>query len=447
MNKLPILTNEPINNVLELLPIKGALRGQATSGENRVTNHGPRATNKKMRNEPNLKNPQINIGAFEIRAYIVSCRFQRRKNEPNSNPFTHLLIYEIFIIIFTNFYTNSPPIWALSTLLSDENTIFHPLQHRKFMPNLAPQVNFRLSFLVVKNAVVGKILKNICSQCGDIQIMTEKSNTDFAEPQQQARQIRRMVIDMIYNAGSGHCGGSLSCVEILTTLYNSVLRFRPHQPHWPDRDRFILSKGHAAPTLYAVLAKAGFFPLDELSTLRKIHSNLQGHPDMKKTPGVEMSSGSLGMGISAGIGMAWTARLKKQDWRTFVLIGDGELDEGQNWEAAMLAHKLNLDNLIVIVDRNHVQLDGKTDDIMPLGNVEEKFKAFGWNTGNCDGHNCKSISDAINNATEQPGPSVIIAKTIKGKGVDFMEGDHNWHGAVMSEQQYKEAISMLEKQK
>jgi len=274
-------------------------------------------------------------------------------------------------------------------------------------------------------------------------MMTEGSTADFAELQEQARQIRRLVIDMIYNAGSGHCGGSLSCVEILTTLYNSVLRIRPHEPHWPQRDRFILSKGHAAPALYAVLAKSGFFPLDDLSTLRKIHSNLQGHPDMTKTPGIEMSSGSLGMGISAGIGMVWTARLKKEYWRTFVLIGDGELDEGQNWEAAMLAHKLRLDGLYVIIDRNHVQLDGKTKDIMPLGNVEGKFKAFGWNTSNCDGHDCNSIGNAIDNAIKQSGPSVIIAETIKGKGVDFMEGDHNWHGAVMSEEQYQQAVSML----
>ncbi len=259
-----------------------------------------------------------------------------------------------------------------------------------------------------------------------------------------ANKLRLDVLEMAYKAGSGHLGGSFSCAEILTCLYRSFLQVKPEQPDWPERDRFILSKGHAAPILYAMLSTLGFFSKDDLMTLRKFGSHLQGHPDMRKTPGIDLSSGSLGMGLSTGIGMAWTARQIKQNWRVFVLAGDGELDEGQNWEAAMLAAKLNLPNLILIVDCNGVQLDGTTDDIMPLGNLEEKFQAFGWRSEIVDGHDCAALSSGIEVGLEHNGPFVLLARTVKGKGVAFMEGNHEWHGKALSEEEYLIAKRMLE---
>ena len=264
------------------------------------------------------------------------------------------------------------------------------------------------------------------------------------ELQAEAQQLRRDVIEMAYGAGSGHCGGSLSCAEILVTLYRRVLKVRPREPEWPQRDRFILSKGHAAPALYALLADLGYFPRAQLQTLRRLGSILQGHPDMRKTPGVEMSSGSLGMGISNGIGMAWAARRSGADWRTFVLCGDGELDEGQNWEAAMLADKLKLRNFVVIVDHNGVQLDGTTEEIMPLGSLEDKFRAFGWSTDTCDGHDCDSLAAAFDKAAGAGRPHVIIARTVKGKGASFMEGDHAWHGSPLDEAHYRTALADLD---
>ncbi|NWG14968.1 MAG: transketolase [Acidobacteria bacterium] len=267
---------------------------------------------------------------------------------------------------------------------------------------------------------------------------------DIEQLQSEARELRRMVIDMAYRAGSGHCGGSLSCAEILLTLYRCVLKVRPAEPNWPDRDRFILSKGHAAPMLYAVLARLGFFPVEWLGTLRQLGSPLQGHPDMCKTPGIDMSTGSLGMGLSAGIGMAWSARLQGKSWRVFVLVGDGELNEGQNWEAAMLASKLALSNLVLIVDLNQVQLDGPTSVVMPLGSVSDKFRAFGWSVRECNGH---SLADLIRVIPVLPGgnqPAVLIARTVKGKGVSFMEGDHRWHGAPLTLEDYRTAIADLE---
>jgi transketolase len=270
----------------------------------------------------------------------------------------------------------------------------------------------------------------------------------------EAQRLRRMVIEMAHRAGSGHCGGSLSCIELLVVLFHRVLRYRPAEPDWPQRDRFILSKGHAAPALYAVLARCGFFSEETLRSLRTFGSPLQGHPDMRKLPGVEMSTGSLGMGISNGIGMAWTARRLQQVWRTFVLVGDGELNEGQNWEAAMLAAKLALSNLVVLVDANRVQLDGPTDRIMPLGDLAAKFRAFDWNVFSCDGHDCHAIDIALASAIaaerettpSEQRPTVVIADTIKGKGVSFMEGNHAWHGAPLSNDDYRVAMHDLGKQ-
>ena len=267
--------------------------------------------------------------------------------------------------------------------------------------------------------------------------------------QNESRRVRRAVVEMAFSAGSGHCGGSLSCVDILVTLFRRHLAIRPEQPDWEDRDRFVLSKGHAAPALYAMLARLGFFSTDCLLSLRRLGSTLQGHPDMRKVPGVEISTGSLGMGISNGIGMAWSARHKRLSYKTFVLVGDGELDEGQNWEAAMLAAKLGLDNLTFVVDANGVQLDGPTDEIMPLGDLAEKFHAFGWKTAACDGHDHADIKKAldrslINEARRAAAPTAVIAKTVKGKGVSFMEGKHVWHGAPLTEELYRRAIDELD---
>jgi transketolase len=260
----------------------------------------------------------------------------------------------------------------------------------------------------------------------------------------EAQAIRRLVIEMAHVAGSGHCGGSLSCVEILLTLYRRVLSVRAAEPNWPDRDRLVLSKGHAAPALYAILARIGYFPQGELCRLRQFGSPLQGHPDMRKVPGVEISSGSLGMGISNGIGMAWTARRRRENWRTFVVVGDGELDEGQNWEAAMLGVKLRLDNLVVVVDHNRVQLDGPTDRIMPLGNVAQKFGAFGWGTLECDGHDCRALEETLQAAVHAGCPTAVVAHTVKGKGISFMEGNFQWHGAPLGDADYSAAIADLE---
>lgn len=263
---------------------------------------------------------------------------------------------------------------------------------------------------------------------------------DVAEMREQCRRVRNDIIDAVYHARSGHLGGSLSCVEILWTLYTGHLRIRAEQPDWPDRDRLILSKGHAAPALYAVLAAKGFMPREELLTLRKAGSRLQGHPDMKRLPGVDISSGSLGMGISAGVGMALAGRLSGKDYKVYVLVGDGELQEGQNWEALMSAAKFALSNLVVIVDRNGVQLDGPVDQVMPVGNVADKLNAFGWRVADCAGHDCQALQAALIWAGNSPGqPSAIVARTIKGKGVSFMEGQAAWHGKPLSDEDYRRA--------
>jgi transketolase len=259
-----------------------------------------------------------------------------------------------------------------------------------------------------------------------------------------ARDIRLAVLKMIYEAGSGHPGGSLSAVEIVTTLYFDKMRVDTKRPNWEDRDLFIPSKGHCAPTLYAVLAENGFFPKSELDTLRRINSILQGHPDMLKTPGVDMSTGSLGHGISVGIGMALGGRLSEKDFYVYVLVGCGELNEGQIWEAAMAAVKYQLDHLIVILDYNRYQLDGSMDEIMPLGDVVAKWKSFGWNVIETNGHECEQISGTIDEARKMRGrPTVIVAHTVKGRGVSFMENTHLWHGKKISKEEYEKGVSEL----
>ena len=270
-----------------------------------------------------------------------------------------------------------------------------------------------------------------------------KQITDFSLIEEQIRVIRRHIISMIYSAGSGHPGGSLSCVELLTVLYFSVLHHNPRAPEWEMRDRVILSKGHAAPALYAVLAESGYFPVEELITLRKTGSRLQGHPD-KKIPGVEVSSGSLGQGLSIASGSALNAKIEKSPSKTYVLLGDGECDEGQVWEAAMLASHYKLDNLIAIVDRNGLQIDGLTEKIMRLEPLTKKWAAFGWHVLEINGHDIQEIYSAFESAKKMKGkPTVIIAHTFKGKGVSFMEWISAFHGKSLTKKELEIALKEL----
>lgn len=263
--------------------------------------------------------------------------------------------------------------------------------------------------------------------------------------QNTANKIRRKVLEMVYKAQSGHLGGSLSVVEIISVLYFSEMKIDPENPNWPERDRLVPSKGHCAPSVYVALALKGIVEPEALYDLRQIGCILQGHPCMHKVPGIDISTGSLGHGLSIGLGMALGAKLKKIDFNVYVLLGDGELDEGQNWEAAMAAAKYSLTNLIAIVDRNRVQLDGPTKDIMPLEPLAEKWKAFNWKTKVIDGHNIAEIIGGIQWAKQNSGsPSVIIANTTKGKGVSFMEDSHEWHGKPPSPEEYEKAKKELE---
>jgi transketolase len=259
-----------------------------------------------------------------------------------------------------------------------------------------------------------------------------------------AKKVRLDSIKMIYEAGSGHPGGSLSCTDILVALYFHIMKHDPKRPDWPDRDRFVLSKGHAAPALYSVLAESGYFPVEELSSLRKLGSRLQGHPCMQKTPGVEMSTGSLGHGLAAGNGMALAAKLDRKLHRVYVLCGDGEMDVGETWEAAMLASHYKLDNVTAYIDRNKLQLDGPTENIMSLEPLADKWKAFGWHVIEINGHNMKEIIRATTEAKGVKGkPTVIICHTIKGKGVSYMEGSLHFHGKAPSKQEYEQAMREL----
>lgn len=265
---------------------------------------------------------------------------------------------------------------------------------------------------------------------------------DILALEEKARQIRRDIVEMLHTAGSGHAGGSLSSVEIVTCLYQEVLRVRADAPQDPDRDRFILSKGHAAPLLYATLADRGYFPKEELSTLRRLGSRLQGHPCRDKLPGVELSTGSLGMGISAGVGMALAAKRMGKGYRVYVLCGDGEMDEGQNWEALMAANKWKLDNLCIIIDRNRVQLDGAESEIMPTGDLTKKIGDFGLSVIECDGHSFAALLTAFDRVQRADRATCIVANTVKGKGVSYMEGKSIWHGRQITDEDY--AIAMKE---
>jgi transketolase len=270
-------------------------------------------------------------------------------------------------------------------------------------------------------------------------------NLSTVELKETAKKLRRDVVNMITTAGSGHPGGSLSAADIVTALYFKILHHNPANPQWPDRDRFILSKGHAAPILYAALAETGYFPVAELSTLRRLDSRLQGHADSNFTPGVEMSAGSLGMGLSFAIGVALAARLDSKNYRTYVLISDGECEEGQTWEAALSASHFKIDNLTTIVDYNGIQLSGRTCDIMNLEPFIQKWQAFGWHTIDIDGHDLNQILSACQEAEKMKSkPSVIIARTIKGKGVSFMENNVAFHGKAPTREEAERALMELE---
>ena len=275
--------------------------------------------------------------------------------------------------------------------------------------------------------------------------VTRVKSLSVKEMEVVAKRLRRYIISMTGKAGSGHPGGSLSSVEIVTSLHFNVLRHNPEDPKWPDRDRFILSKGHAAPLLYAALAECGYFPVEELPTLRQLGSCLQGHCDTNATVGVEMTAGSLGQGLSFAVGVALAGRLNSQGYRVYVLLGDGECDEGQVWEAAMAASHHKLDNLIAIVDNNGLQIDGWNRDVMNLDPFNEKWQAFGWNVIEVDGHDLPQLLDAFDQAKSVKGkPTVVIAHTIKGKGVSFMENNVDFHGKAPNAEQVELALKELE---
>jgi len=262
--------------------------------------------------------------------------------------------------------------------------------------------------------------------------------------EETARAVRYHVIDMIYTVQSGHPGSSLSIVEIMTALYFNYAKIDPRNPLWPDRDRIVLSKGHACPTWYACLALKGYFPLETLKTLRQFESLLQGHPDKNKTPGVDMTSGSLGHGLSIGVGMALESRLSKRNFRVFVILGDGELNEGQIWEGAESASKYKLNNLIAFVDKNRLQMDGTTYEVMPMDPIDKKFEAFNWEVLSIDGHSFPEILWALKETEKiKDKPVCILAETIKGKGVSFMENIREWHGKAPDTAEYEKAIKEI----
>ncbi len=267
---------------------------------------------------------------------------------------------------------------------------------------------------------------------------------NIEELKQIAKEIRKGIIEAVYNGKSGHPGGSLSIADIITVLYFNEMNINPENPKDNNRDRLVLSKGHCAPALYSALANRGFFDVKELKTLRNIESRLQGHPDMKKISGVDMTTGSLGQGLSAANGMAIAGKLENRDYRVYCILGDGEIEEGQIWEAAMASNKYKLDNLCVIVDNNNLQIDGTIEEVMSSYPIDEKFKSFGFQIINIDGHDIEEILKAFEVAKNVKGkPTCIIAKTVKGKGVSFMENQVGWHGKAPNEEQYRIAIEEL----
>lgn len=271
-------------------------------------------------------------------------------------------------------------------------------------------------------------------------------NTSISKLKQIAIELRKSAITMIYEAQSGHPGGSLSAADIVTALYFKEMNIDPTNPKWEDRDRFVLSKGHVCPILYAALGKLGYFPKEYLHKLRQEGSILQGHPDMKKCPGIDISTGSLGQGLSCAVGMAIASKRDNRDYRVFAMVGDGECDEGQIWEAVMAGYKYKLDNLIVFVDNNKLQLDGTCDEIMPNIDLGKRFEAFGYEVFYIDGHNMEEIVATLDKirASHNNLPKAIIADTIKGRGVSFMENQLGWHGVAPNDEEYKQAMEELD---
>lgn len=267
---------------------------------------------------------------------------------------------------------------------------------------------------------------------------------DINELENKAKQIRKGIIEAIYNANSGHPGGSLSIADILAVLYFNEMNIDPKNPKWEDRDRLVLSKGHCSPALYSALSEKGFFDKEELKTFRNINSNLQGHPDMNKVPGVDMTTGSLGQGLSCANGMAISGKLDKKNYRVYCILGDGEIEEGQIWEAAMSASKYKLDNLCVIIDNNNLQIDGTIEEVMSSYPIDEKFKSFGFEVINIHGNNIEQIIQALEKAKNTKNkPTIIVAKTTKGKGISFMENQIDWHGKAPSKEEYNLAMKEL----
>lgn len=270
------------------------------------------------------------------------------------------------------------------------------------------------------------------------------SDSDLKSLELKANNIRQDIIKMLVEAGSGHSAGPLGMADIFTALYFNILNIDPKNPDWVERDRLVLSNGHICPVLYATMAHAGFFPVEELKTLRKLGSRLQGHPHRSVLPGLETTSGPLGSGISQAVGMALAAKMDGKGWHVYCLTSDGEHDEGNTWEAVMFAPKYKLNNLTVLIDRNNIQIDGFTENIMPLDNLRAKYEAFGWFVLEIDGHNIRDIIDAFEKAkTIYEKPTVIIAHTIPGKGVSFMEGKFEWHGKPPSVEEAKKALEEL----
>ena len=268
--------------------------------------------------------------------------------------------------------------------------------------------------------------------------------TTLIDLQRKANLVRQEVVSTVYGAKSGHIGGSLSIADTLTYLYEMQMRVDPKNPSWSGRDRFVLSKGHTCPTLYSVLAHKGFFDVSELKKFRQVGAMLQGHPDMKGTPGVDMSTGSLGQGVSAAVGMALAGKLDRADWRVYAILGDGEVQEGQVWEAAMFAGNHGLDNLIIVVDNNNLQSDGQVSKVCSIDPLDKKFEAFGWAAFHADAHDFESLDAAFQAAKAVKGkPSVIIQKSVKGKGVSFMENQVGWHATLPTPEQYEQAMAEL----
>ena len=260
-----------------------------------------------------------------------------------------------------------------------------------------------------------------------------------------ATKARLLGWEMVHDAKSGHPGGSFSAMDAMTVLYFDIMRIDPAKPQDPDRDRFVLSKGHCTPALYPLLALRGYFPVEDLKLFRSIQGHLSGHPDMVHVKGVDMSTGSLGQGISAAVGMAMAGKMDHKDYRVYAVMGDGEIEEGQVWEAAMAASKYQLDNLCAVLDVNGLQIDGKTDDVMPSGPLDQKFTAFGWNVIPVDGHDYGALEDAFRQAEACKGkPTLLLAHTIKGKGIALMEGDYTWHGKAPNDEQYAQGRAELE---